>query len=123
FVASGSPGNIVTTDAGSGATGAADGPVATATFTTPYDVSVSPNGGYFVADANYTRRVEAGQVSSFIQVGSPLAVSAINDTDFWVARDGGVWKDYIDTGNNNTRTIAQYVQQEDVSDVVTLADG
>lgn len=67
----------VTTLAGTGAAGFADGPSASAQFNAPANVAVSPDGDIFVADAgnNRVRRIDriTGAVSTV--AGSSLAAS------------------------------------------------
>ena len=61
-----SPNNVVTTFAGSGATGANDGKGAKATFSSPYDVAVDAVGNVYVADTynNLIRKINRGGVVS-----------------------------------------------------------
>ncbi len=67
------PAGVVSTFAGSGGTGAADGPAGTATFSTPFGVAVSSSGIVYVADnANNKIRMitQAGVVSTFAGTGA-----------------------------------------------------
>lgn len=60
------PEGVVTTFAGSGATGAADGKGTTASFNSPYDVAVDIIGNVYVADThnNLIRKINRGGVVS-----------------------------------------------------------
>jgi sugar lactone lactonase YvrE len=81
------PAGVVSTFAGSGGTGAADGAAATATFNTPFGVAVSSSGIVYVADnANNKIRAitQAGVVSTFAGTGAvgstdgPAATATFN---------------------------------------------
>ena len=60
------PAGVVTTVAGSGAAGSADGAAASATFNLPTGIAVSPAGDLYVGDRNnYTiRKISGGQVTT-----------------------------------------------------------
>jgi len=62
----------VTTIAGDGEPGFADGPALQAKFKSPLDVAVMPDGSIYVADAfnSCIRKIEAGQVSTFAGNGN-----------------------------------------------------
>ena len=67
------PGGAVTTVAGTGAAGSADGPGNAATFSMPYGVAVDGSGNVYVADSmtNKVRKITAaGIVSTFAGSGS-----------------------------------------------------
>ena len=67
------PGGAVTTVAGTGVAGSADGPGSTATFSMPYGVAVDGSGNVYVADSlmNKVRKITpAGIVSTFAGSGS-----------------------------------------------------
>ena len=61
--------------AGSGETGAANGPASSATFSTPEELAVGPGGELYVVDSlsNRIRMVVGGMVSTFAGGGSPGA--------------------------------------------------
>jgi DNA-binding beta-propeller fold protein YncE len=63
----------VTTIAGTGAEGAADGAALSATFAHPQDVAVDDGGDLYIADvSNYVvRRLAAGQVTTLVGSGQP----------------------------------------------------
>ncbi len=73
------PAGVVTTIAGTGVKGLANGPGATATFNYPWDVTVDPAGNIYVADGyNYVIRkiTPGGQVSSL--AGTPQTSGGVD---------------------------------------------
>lgn len=67
------PDGLVSTLAGTGATGSGDGPAATATFRNPYGIAVGPEGAVYVADAGASklRRISrTGVVSTIAGTGA-----------------------------------------------------
>ncbi len=59
-----SPARDVTTLAGTGASGAADGLGSSATFTSPTALTVAPDGSVYVSDGVRVRRITEGQVTT-----------------------------------------------------------
>lgn len=107
------PAGVVSTLAGSGATGADDGPGATATFNLPEGIAVDAAGNVYVADNgnNLIRKITAGGVVSTL-AGSGKAGSANGagtaasfNSPFGLAVDatGDVY--VADAGNNLIRMI------------------
>jgi hypothetical protein len=65
-------GGNVSTVAGDGKTGAKNGPAATATFNSPWDVTVGSGGRVYVADSknNMLRVIQSGQVHTLAGDGT-----------------------------------------------------
>jgi len=78
----------VTTAAGSGGFGAANGPAGTATFANPYAVALDPVGNVYIADFDNdaVRKLSAsGEVTTFAGVGTPGAADGPAATaTFWL---------------------------------------
>ena len=68
------PGQEVTTVAGSSTPGSMDGLASSATFMLPQAVTVAPDGSLYVSDLSSIRRIKAGQVTTV--AGGPSAGSA-----------------------------------------------
>lgn len=109
-----SPDGTVTTFAGSGATGGADGPGAAASFSTPFGMAVDAAGNVYVADSgnNKIRKVSPdGAVATFAGSGAcgsadGTGTAAAFNGPSGVAVDGAgnVW--VADTWNSRIRKIA-----------------
>jgi hypothetical protein len=109
------PDSTVSTLAGSGSKGAADGPGTSATFTNPQAIAVGASGRVYVADTGSQKiRVIApdGNVSTLAGSGSiggtdGAVGSATFNTPSGVAVDGGGNVYAADTKNNTIRKIAR----------------
>src|SRR5690606_12113851 len=67
---------VVTTFAGSGTSGSADGASGSATFKTPLDVAVDASGNVHITDANHKiRKISGGQVSTVAGTGQAGSVN------------------------------------------------
>jgi len=108
-----SPVGVVTTLAGTGAQGAADGPATVATFYRPTGIGVNQSGHVYVADRfNHLVRVitPGGQVSTLAGTGAlggadgPLATATFNNPS-GVAQDAAGRVFVVDTSNNRVRAI------------------
>ncbi|MEI6715941.1 MAG: immunoglobulin domain-containing protein [Verrucomicrobiota bacterium] len=104
---------VVSTLAGSGASGAADGPGSTASFRKPYGVAVDGLGNVYVADTdnNKIRKItSAGVVSTLAGAGAYGSANGSGSTASFsipsgVAVDGLGNVYVVDTGNNKIRKI------------------
>lgn len=104
---------VVTTLAGSGAEGSADGAGVNASFNYPQGITVDSNGAIYVADTrnNKIRRItSAGVVSTFAGTGIQGSVDGIstvstfnNPYSLTVSVDGNLY--VADTSNNKVRKI------------------
>jgi hypothetical protein len=83
------PAGVVSTHAGSGAFGSADGPAATASFYGPGGVAVDGAGNVYVADPglNVVRKISGGSVSTF--AGTAAIAGGNADGTGAAARFGG----------------------------------
>ena len=72
---------IVTTVAGDGVAGFADGPVVTARFNLPLDVAVAADGTIYVADAlnRRIRKITGGDVSTFAGTGTAGTINGTRE--------------------------------------------
>ncbi len=103
----------VSTFAGSGASGAQNGPVSTASFNYPYGVALDSSGNLYVADFHnhLIRKISGGMVSTFAgQAGVPGFANGPGSTALFyhpqgvaVDASGNVY--VADTGNNLIRMI------------------
>jgi len=93
------PGGLVTTLAGSGALGAANGPGASASFDYPYAVAVDSSGNVYVADTinNLIREITPGGVVSTLAGGGPGY--PLNGTGT-AASFNGPWGIAVDSSGN-----------------------
>ncbi len=75
------PGGVVTTLAGAGRTGFADGGAAQALFKKPQGVAVTPHGIVYVADSgnHVIRKIENGVVTTFAGTGHPGSVDGASN--------------------------------------------
>jgi murein DD-endopeptidase MepM/ murein hydrolase activator NlpD/sugar lactone lactonase YvrE len=105
---------VVTTVAGDGAPGVADGPAAAARFSDPFGIAIGEAGAVYVADgagANRLRRVDPdGRVTTVAGAAEgfrdgPAAVAAF-DTPSGIAIDRHGSIHVADTGNHAVRRIA-----------------
>ncbi len=127
-------GGVVSTLAGTGVAGSADGPAATATFNSPEAVAVDANGNVYVADTyNSTIRkitISGGvaTVSTYAGTANPAggftdgtgtAASFNYPFDLAVDANGNVY--VADTGNAAVRYITPAVSPTGVGVVCTLA--
>jgi sugar lactone lactonase YvrE len=108
------PSGVVSTIAGSGGTGSADGPVASATFATPYGVAVDTAGNVYVTDHDNEkiRKISGGVVSTLAGTGVAGAqdgpgASATFSGPRGIITDasGNVYVSEIDNGGNKIRKI------------------
>jgi serine/threonine protein kinase, bacterial len=103
---------VVATLAGSGATGSADGPGATAQFTTPRGIAVDASGNVYIAENTRIRKVTsagnvttlAGSASSGASDGTGSSASFNSATGVAVDGVGNVY--VADTGNHIIRKIS-----------------
>ena len=115
----------VTTYAGSGVVGFADGPAGTASFFGPNGVAVDGAGNVYVADGGWhtVRMVSAGSVSTLAGsanndgAADGVGVAARFDSPRGVAVDGAGNVYVADTGNNSIRKVTP------AGTVTTLAGG
>jgi len=101
-----SPAGTVTTVAGSGFPGSADGPATTATFYLPVDVKFDAAGNLYVADSgyNFIRKVSPGGVVSTIAgMDSPNGLAIDSNANLYVAS----WNSDIICKINHATTLAQ----------------
>ncbi|MBK0379895.1 NHL domain-containing protein [Mucilaginibacter segetis] len=109
------PDGIVSTVAGTGIAGFADGPVATATFNTPKGITVDKNGNIFVADTknHLIRKIDVNGIVSTL-AGNPGVSGASNSHGSFAtfnlptgiaASDIG-WLFVADYGNQMVRLVA-----------------
>ena len=107
------PSGVVTTLAGTGSVGHADGPVATATFDEPEGVAVDASGNIFVADKlnNEIREISGGNVTTFAGQltsgsldGTGTAASFYNPEGVAVDAKGNVY--VADSANDEIREIS-----------------
>ena len=102
----------VSTVAGSGSTGSADGPSALASFNSASGIATGKDGSIYVADTgnNRIRRIRAGAVTTLTGSNSGFADGAgssalfKNPTDIAVDASGMIW--VADSGNNRIRLVA-----------------
>ncbi|MEU4621938.1 hypothetical protein AB0G04_18435 [Actinoplanes sp. NPDC023801] len=105
---------LVSTTAGTGSAGWADGPVATARFRNPYGIFAAANGDIYIADQgnHRIRRIRGGTVSTIAGDGTGgyggddgLATGAVlrSPTDVRVDASGDIY--IADTGNHRIRRI------------------
>src|SRR5439155_640231 len=119
------PGGLVTTVAGTGASGSADGPAGSATFNAPRGVTTDAQGNVYVADtASHTIRkvTPAGVVSTYAGVAGAFGSADGGKADARFAFPHGVAVEtggvvfVADWGNHNIRKI-------DTSGVVSTLAG
>jgi len=109
-----SPAGMVTTLAGSGETGHADGAASSATFNGPIGITVDPRGVVFVADSysDCIRKIEPdGQVTTIAGGGGPGLAdgprnTALFDTPSGILVNSDQSLIVADTGNNRLRKIS-----------------
>ncbi|MCB9738560.1 MAG: hypothetical protein H6747_04770 [Deltaproteobacteria bacterium] len=104
--------------AGSGGSGSTDGPGTSASFTVPYGVAESANGGVYVTDtathrireilADGTVSTLAGSSAGFVD--GPLAGAKLKNPEGIARAPGGAWI-VCDSGNYRVRRIANGVIQ------------
>jgi len=102
---------VVSTLAGTGAQGSADGAGDAATFSSPFGIAVDANGTVYVMDANKIRKITgAGVVSTLAGTGAQgsadgagAAASFSNPSSIAVDANGNVY--VADWGNNKIRKI------------------
>lgn len=108
------PAGIVSTFAGTGASGAVNGPGNTATFDSPYQITFDASGNMYVADGGnmIIRKITpAGVVSTLAGTGTQgstdgTTLTATFDTPFGVAVDGAGNVYVADRGNSTIRMIS-----------------
>jgi len=108
-----SPAGLVTTLAGSGESGHADGRASSATFNGPVGVAVDPRGIVFVADtySDCIRKIEPdGQVTTIAGGGGPGLADGPRSTALFDTPSGIIVSNdqllVADTGNNRLRKIS-----------------
>jgi sugar lactone lactonase YvrE len=109
-----SPAGLVTTLAGSGETGHADGVGSTASFNGPIGVAVDPRGVVFVADtySDSIRKIELdGQVTTIAGGSGPGLADGARDTALFDTPSGIIVSSdqsliVADTGNNQLRRVS-----------------
>lgn len=105
------PNGTVTTFAGSGVSGFADGPVAAAQFASPSGVAVNPDGEVFVADTNnhLIRVIAGGNVSTYAGTTQGFAdgpgASAMFNSPSGIAIAANGTAFVTDSGNHRIRSI------------------
>ena len=116
------PEGVVSTVAGTGKPGFADGPSTQAQFNGPIGVGIDEQGNVFVADTynDRIRKIANGQVTTVAGVGRPgysdgEAQNALFDTpcDVLALADGGLL--VADSGNNQLRKVGPMGQVSTVS--------
>jgi DNA-binding beta-propeller fold protein YncE len=105
---------MVSTFAGTGAAGAADGPAAAAEFNYPYSLAADSAGNVYVADSNNNliRRISGGMVAAFAGTGAnrPFQDGPVASATFHFPRGvavdsaGNIYA--ADAGNHLIRKIA-----------------
>lgn len=107
------PDGIVTTIAGAGRSGFANGQALSALFSKPQGIALSPTGVIFVADTgNHTiRKVENGVVSTYAGTGHPGGANGeVLNSEFnqpiGIAFDGSGELFVADSGNHQIRRVA-----------------
>jgi sugar lactone lactonase YvrE len=95
---------VVSTVAGNGTRGGADGPVATATLAEPYGITVTPDGTIYYADRgiNRIRKISGGQVTT-VAGGTTLKDGTGMDAGFDVPTE------IIFAKDNNLYIVDQYM--------------
>lgn len=91
------PAGVVTTIAGNGTAGFADGPAASAQFNSPIGIVVAPDGSVYVNDLlNYRiRKISNGVVSTYVGTGvpsnndGPVATATVNSISNMVIDNNG----------------------------------
>ncbi len=108
------PSGIVSTFAGTGISGAVNGPGSTATFNSPYQIAFDASGNMYVADGGnmIIRKITlAGIVSTLAGTGTQgstdgTTLTATFDTPYGVAVDGAGNVYVADRGNSTIREIS-----------------
>jgi DNA-binding beta-propeller fold protein YncE len=104
---------VVTTFAGTGTAGSADGPAASASFRGPFGIAIDGSGVIYVADStdNKIRKIDSGTVSTVAGTGTasftngtPLTATFNGPRALVVDGSGNVY--VADTGNNAIRKIS-----------------
>jgi NHL repeat len=116
------PAGVVTTIAGSNATGSVNGPAATATFTSPLGIAVSSSGDVFVADggSHLIRKISGGMVSTFAGSGVAATVDGLGAAASFNTPSGMVFDSVGDLFVNEVQ--GQVVRKIDsVGNVTTFA--
>ncbi|PJJ60346.1 NHL repeat-containing protein [Hymenobacter chitinivorans] len=106
------PGGVVSTLAGTGTAGAADGPAASAQFSSPSGVAVAPDGTVYVADKgnHKIRQIRNGQVTTLAGTGTAGRVDGAPGTAQFnqptgIALDGGGTLYIADQGSFTVRIL------------------